>query len=490
MEFVPILVDYDLYNKDLENAKISLQKYCNTRRAIGLSSVDSFFGPRVSKLADLRSQTGDTDQQLISRVNNENGFLLNVQLPDSGKKFADYIGYDHLGPSTVNKDRTLGTLDLSPTKYLFDSLYNDSSNDNPMLSLDLQIGFKGNPNIGSIVLHELTQSLEYRHFLNCVNDSDRVIVVGSIFGGTGSSGIPRIISDLLDNTNPTIRRVIKGAVVVMPYYKIKPNDRSPIDSNTFELKTKEGLSFYRTRVNGINALYYLADKYVTKSYDHNQGGIDQHNEAHLVELLSATAILDFANKDFTNENNVPINTSYELGMIGNKDQANVNYLDFYDMDGTDEMFAVKYLKPLACFCFFERFYNNHLSKNKFATNHRFHQIVKDVLEGDKIKLKDFLNDFNEWNDEIKSNSRSLKLFDKTKELYSQMLTHNVWKSQPRFGGILKTSDPIPSSLIEGWINEILLRYENENVEVRFIKVLSDAMVRLFNSANDRDLKTK
>ena len=106
-----------------------------------------------------------------------------------------------------------------------------------------------------------------------------------------------------------------GAITILPYFKLKSDEESEIDSSTFISKTKSALAYYENNIskNGsINALYYLADD-ITNTYDNHEGGTAQENDAHLIEFLAATAIVDFSNKQHPNT----VNKELGLKDVGN-----------------------------------------------------------------------------------------------------------------------------------------------------------------------------
>ena len=84
------------------------------------------------------------------------------------------------------------------------------------------------------------------------------------------------------------------------------------------------MAYYENNIskNGsIDALYYLADD-ITNTYDNHEGGTAQENDAHLIEFLAATAIVDFSNKQHPNTVNK------ELGLKDIEDVVSFN--SFYD----------------------------------------------------------------------------------------------------------------------------------------------------------------
>jgi hypothetical protein len=61
-------------------------------------------------------------------------------------------------------------------------------------------------------------------------------------------------------------------------------------------KTRAALSYYTgsiTSNNGVNMFYYLGDQSGDEVYENYEGGINQKNKAHFLEMSSALSILDF-----------------------------------------------------------------------------------------------------------------------------------------------------------------------------------------------------
>ena len=149
------------------------------------------------------------------------------------------------------------------------------------LNSDMKVGFKGNPNIGSIVLNQFGNSQHYKDFANDFKEGDRVFIISSIFGGTGASGFPLLLKTLRSDKNSQSWNLINsakiGAVTVMPYFKVSQDDNSGVDSSTFVSKTKAALAYYENNIskNGsVNALFYIGDN-IPASYENHDGGSEQ-----------------------------------------------------------------------------------------------------------------------------------------------------------------------------------------------------------------------
>jgi len=261
---VPIIVDPDFANADLTRTINQIKKYSAVREKLGFSTANKnqFF-----KL--LVEQAGDDYRLALNDTKN--------------KKFKDFIGYDTLS----KENRALSSI-------LF-------SQDN--LEADMEVGFKGNPNMGSVVLNQFTSSKDFVDFAAAFKPGDRIFIISSIFGGTGASGFPVLLKNIrgIDSSLPNCDAISKapiGAITVLPYFALSPNPNSAIDSSTFTGKTKAALHYYENNVTGeessVNALYYIGDSR-NKQYSNEQGGTTQRNNAHIVELAAALAVVDFAN---------------------------------------------------------------------------------------------------------------------------------------------------------------------------------------------------
>ena len=167
----------------------------------------------------------------------------------------------------------------------------------------MEIGFVGNPNIGSIVLNQFKDSEEYKIMASNFNADDRIFIISSIFGGTGAAGFPsvlKIIRNAINQSNIHSKGFLQnakiGAITALPYFNIENTEKSPIQKSEFIAKSRAALYYYKdniTKNNSINALYYIADDYNGKPYKNDPGNDGQQNPAHFVELISALSVIDF-----------------------------------------------------------------------------------------------------------------------------------------------------------------------------------------------------
>lgn len=260
-ELVPIILDPD-------------QGAGNLTETIGLLESYKSLRDKAKTVGHLTTFTSD-----VSPLPDQ-GFL--IPLPGvANTKFQDYIGL-HAGMSEASQA-------------LIRALFSQEN-----LDLDMQVGFKGNPNIGSIVLGQFVETKVFQDFMYDfaqAGGDKRIFIISSIFGGTGASGFPTLLKSLRANRG-LIGDAHIGALSLQPYFAVQNDPSSAIDSTTFYAKTRAALNYYRENIiqNGdIDDFYFLGDT-APDTLDNEEGGAAQRNPAHFIELAGALSIVDFAHK--------------------------------------------------------------------------------------------------------------------------------------------------------------------------------------------------
>ncbi|HPN69228.1 MAG TPA: 50S ribosomal protein L11 methyltransferase [Saprospiraceae bacterium] len=266
---VPIIIDPDTENGDLNRTKDILRLYQEVRNQI--KNPDDFFKQElktVNELADPKNKTISPDY-----------FQFKLNDVDS-TTFGQYIGFDSLCEEYRNsKD------DKSFIKLLY-------SNSN--LNSDLSIGFKGNPNMGSIVLNQFTNSEDFKRFGQTFGHEDAIFIINSIFGGTGAAGFPLLMKRIRSSEKPIIKDAPIGGLTYLPYFSL--NKKGEINDDSFEEKAKIAIDYYnRTIINQrkINVLHFIGNRGNTNIEKYAVGGTEQKNKAHFLEIAGALAIVEF-----------------------------------------------------------------------------------------------------------------------------------------------------------------------------------------------------
>lgn len=370
---VPIIIDPDASGGDLTRTVSLMRCYSDIRSQLAFdgTSKNEFFKTEINQVIP--------------------GFQLPLDNKVQTLKFQDYMGLNSMTPNN---------------QYLMSMLFSDKN-----LGADMNVGFKGNPNIGSVVLNQFSQSQDFIAFANNFQQGDRIFIISSIFGGTGASGFPLLLKTLRSNKNipnfALINNAVIGGITVLPYFNVKQNNSSEIDSTTFISKTKSALSYYDKNITGnnsIDALYYVADD-INSVYDNYEGGVNQKNAAHLVELISALAIVDFVN-NINNRLTPTINKEF-----GIKDLSNgINDIILSDFEVGTECIMKDSL--IRMFLFTK--YNKNCLRKQYAYQPWAidRKLDKSFFSGNFYKnIEIFQNDFFAWLGELSSNNRKLTMFE-------------------------------------------------------------------------------
>lgn len=378
---VPIIIDPDNGNGDLTRTKQLLELYMKLNQKAGTKT--GFFSTAIKTLPELTTTSGLIGDRFK---------MLDVNATQNSK-FRNFIGYTSLSSSS---------------KSLMDLLY---SQDN--LNADMTVGFKGNPNIGSIVLNQFKNSKEYQIFLNSFAPGDSIFIISSIFGGTGAAGFPLLLRNLrkVDANFPGSQIVANsriGALSMMPYFKVNdPEDKKlkTIDSSSFMGKAKAALSFYSNSIfgqnNQLNSFYTLGED-ASNFYDHNDGQAGQKNNAHFLELAAAVAVVDFSNNlsNMVSQNQMASQTIFkEFGV--KKPSSRQLYFKSLGEDTRELLF-----KPLAKFQLMVSFQRFVKEQKKDFEKSPWHIQLEKVYSNEGIHdkyLKNFEDQFFQWLDEMEDN---------------------------------------------------------------------------------------
>lgn len=273
----PIMIDYDVENGDTDRAFKCIDTYNHLH--------NSAYPKELEKTAETERRFFHTSMMKMADIGEgfSGAYTMQFRHNSNESTFGKAIGYDQL---IGNK---------SKTRDLLNTLYDVSNETDTEINIDMTVGFKGNPNIGSVVFNNLKDTNELQDFFRCCEPEDKVVLIGSLFGGTGASGIPEITKAI--RSNPKTANVHLGVVMLLPYFCFdKKDEKGPVKSGLFNTKTRAALSFYESSKvnNDIDSIYYVGDKERTKMIYH-LGKEEQKNNSHIVDLIGALSVLHFSN---------------------------------------------------------------------------------------------------------------------------------------------------------------------------------------------------
>jgi hypothetical protein len=399
LTFIPIIIDTDAHNGDTARTRDLLRSYYTIRNTFvdknASSQSDTFFNTQIRSFNRLDSTTNDAVDLDVQ---------FNFQNQDN--TFANFIAFN--GLNQVDKD-------------IIELLYSDALDEYPELHLNLNVGFKGNPNIGSVVFNELKDSQQFKNLESSYTKEDRIFIISSIFGGTGASGFPTLVKLIRESTsNSNLAKTKIGAITVMPYFNVDAKDDSAINSALFDTKAKAALAFYAEdeKIKTIEALYYLADPNQSGTLPNVEGGVDQINNGHMVELIAATSIIDFVNK---NDDELSIPQCFEFGA---ESGANPFGMEHFSNDTKE-----RYLRPLTGFAYAAKIATDFMPSMKNEMFYGPKELnIESMLDmpSEYRKLLGFFEEFKNWSGKemnSKNNGRSFNSFYFDQENDLNQLVH-------------------------------------------------------------------
>lgn len=435
-ELYVFFVDPDKSNGTLERAQNTLQLY-TTCSELKLGELDLFKTPITTASPSVWSPFQDAKPTLD-----------------------EFFAYSILKETAPN------------VAHLFDVLYSPEEKRTP-----LDEGFRGHPSIGAAVFAdtvELSSREPWKTFrdkvaLDAKNQSvAKIILFGSIFGGTGASGVPtiaRLIKQELSK-NDVIQNYLISAVTMLPYFSFDRIDDSEMRAHAenFLINTQAALKYYsQNDLNDVfDTLYVLGDHVLSPlgppraSGKDPKGGKDQKNEPHFLELYAALGALDFFN------NEKPRNG--KCLFIARKNVAEQNWEDFSFYHDRNILKAKLDQMVRFSFAYLTTYYPTLESIYRTGRSYRapwyvdFFERAENIqlstaLEKELLKLHDYLQTFLLWSANIQASAKEVAM-----ELFNYNAYAEIQKSDQKSTVVLKDRN---NFMVREFANLLLPREEEK-----------------------------
>jgi hypothetical protein len=184
---------------------------------------------------------------------------------------------------------------------LFDCLYPPEEQ-----KAELDVGFRGRPPIGSAVMSRITldkaaEAGVWKKLLGDIQtaagsgDPPIIHLFGSVFGGTGASGVPTL-GGMLKTwlQQQSLSRVRVHASLLLPYFDFDgQGDQGTgihAEARNFQLNTDAALQYLANNGRSCFDQVYLVGSDIKARYDFSIGGRSQDNDAHIIEILASLGI--------------------------------------------------------------------------------------------------------------------------------------------------------------------------------------------------------
>lgn len=225
--------------------------------------------------------------------------------------------------------------------FLFDVLFSSLEKD-----VLLDEGFLGHPSIGAAVLAKtikLEETEPWKTFRQKIDQdakegrNSKIILIGSVFGGTGAAGIPTI-ARLIKKEFKGYKNIKVGGVLLLPYFsfnaaeKVISEDRSfKLNPQNFVLNTQAALKYYYNQnyLDCFDCVYLMGEHMLTPVKHPTSGGRDQSNDPNFMELYAALAAVDFF-KNIDERVKGPIFETQKYQLMAREEASKVLWTDLPD----------------------------------------------------------------------------------------------------------------------------------------------------------------
>ena len=202
--------------------------------------------------------------------------------------------------------------------HLFDILYSPEEK-----TTNLDKGFRGHPSIGAAVVAssvDLDTVEPWKTFwdnmqsdVNQRGKQVKVMLFGSIFGGTGASGFPTIARLIRKKFKDKFKdkesdKLQLGGLLMLPYFSFDNVEGAGMQANAndFLHNTQAALNYYSQQddLKTFDSVYLVGSDDVVDMRVSAIGGKEQENQPHFTELYAALAAVEFfSGKSSANDDN-------------------------------------------------------------------------------------------------------------------------------------------------------------------------------------------
>ena len=295
--YYALIVEGDRANGNKNRLQSQIANYTVCQKVFypyGVDKQETFSRQEQRRLKEQNERGLFKDTFVVNKKDGKDAFF--VWEPDHNKGSLNKMAED------MNAD-TRGLLEVLFTK--------------EELKTDLEVGFKGHPNIGSLTIDHLMDLTDdesvWYDFLGLGNSELRegntnmdIMIVGSVFGGTGAAGLYAIANKIRNfkyedrNTNIDCQKLIKdkimniGICMMLPYYILpSPDKDEALAATNIMENTVHALDYYAKQDN------FLKDISVMMIGKSNQEVLIEDEERHINQY--ATGDAEQENKSMTPE---------------------------------------------------------------------------------------------------------------------------------------------------------------------------------------------
>lgn len=248
---------------------------------------------------------------------------LNPELWNPLGKKHDVTIDDYFNRQTMDKESGM----------FYDTLFTEAER-----NVKLDKGCLGHQNIGSVIMAskmDLKEMEPWKTVWERIQqamgggspDGARVFLAGSVFGGTGAPGLSTTPAVIFQEVKDTFQKedpgklLSIGGFMAFPYFRFDDFDSEKTlkaKAKNFVHKTKQAVEYYAQTesINRYSAVYMAGNDVQAHIPEAVEGGPEQRNQPHFIELLGAIALVDFINHRRPESTEYNISATEKYGTIG------------------------------------------------------------------------------------------------------------------------------------------------------------------------------
>lgn len=325
---------------------------------------------------DANNGNKDLAEQLIEKYNKIRGG--SDQNPSHDSFFSARLNLYKYSPEYEGRFSNFNSIISNPSdSYELRNQSNDLASlffEQEVREFNLTHGYRAQTHLGSMLMyHTILQAVRdfnqgakaarpenraLHDFLDSIQKAGstaKVFIMGSLFGGTGASSIPilpQALQDAIKFSDGNFKISAQfGAVLLSHYFTFKGPDRNFLksekvvaDARRFAINSQAALRYYisdksiRDRFSRLYHIGWPIEAANVDSPDSTQpitGGSGQKNDAHVLELLCATAAYDF----FFGPNDGSTNFKVVYRTVDYDQHLEFDYKDFFGAEKSQEFMA-------------------------------------------------------------------------------------------------------------------------------------------------------
>lgn len=304
-----------------------------------------------------------------------------------------------MASSTMGNMEAYALMDSS-LKELYDFLYTEDERDLP-----LKGGFYSHTSIGSyymtngIVDDNGNFKNEWQTFFQNITPDDKIVIICSMFGGTGASGVPTLGRRIKENAKTKDCQI--AGIFLEPYFQNikKDGEQSIINWEQFCIKSRIAFEYYRNQKfeeTIFDKMYFLGEESnkLMPVEDHIDLS-EQLNKANVIELYAATAVIDFIKNPENKSIDVTFRGTQDKDFIFSQQSLNsVQGTRVFDKMSRFFQFSVLYTKFL-----YHAIIKGDKKACKWLNNYNFYDMNGEVASG-VIDLYEYCKKYMAWIREI------------------------------------------------------------------------------------------